>query len=162
MAGALFRALDNNAAYSQIRSLVHNFPSELLKSDQNGRTVLHKAVMNNNLPEINLFLAWGADPNAKDSLGYTPLHYAVSFGYFNIIKTLLYENAWVDTKANNGKTPLHLLSLIGKDFKLTRNIAELLLRYGADPDAKDSLKKTPVVYATMRRNFDLVNCLCGL
>ncbi|HEY4158870.1 MAG TPA: ankyrin repeat domain-containing protein, partial [Polyangiaceae bacterium] len=46
-----------------------------------GRTLLHHAAWGNGLELCELLLASGADPNAKDAGGATPLSVALEFGY---------------------------------------------------------------------------------
>ena len=53
---------------------------------------------------IQLLIECGADPNALDNDGCTPLHYAVQFP--EIIKLLIDNNAHIDIKNKEGETPL--------------------------------------------------------
>ena len=49
----------------------------------------------------------GADPNAKDNDGETPLHQAVEFENAEAAKLLIEAGADPNAKNNNGETPLH-------------------------------------------------------
>jgi len=46
------------------------------QSDQ--ASPLHFAVLSNQLESVRILLQFGGNPNQKDSLGNTPLHYAVA------------------------------------------------------------------------------------
>jgi cytohesin len=59
---------------------------------------------------VKLLAAQGADLNAADRYGYTPLHYAaqVDFGDAETVKALLAAGADPNLKEKEGKTALHL------------------------------------------------------
>ena len=69
---------------------------------------LHKAARKGNLGAVNRLIARGANPNARDESGGTPLHLAAWRGYVGIVQALLVggadPNAW--SRENRGKTPL--------------------------------------------------------
>jgi ankyrin repeat protein len=44
--------------------------------------------------------------NAKDTYGWTPLHWAAYKGYLEVAKVLLAHSADVNAKDKDGKTPL--------------------------------------------------------
>ncbi|CAH8494630.1 unnamed protein product [Dicrocoelium dendriticum] len=48
------------------------------------------------------------DPNCKDEVGRSPMHYAALNGQFEIIRLLLCNRAIVDITDANNVTPLHL------------------------------------------------------
>ncbi|KAL7949484.1 ankyrin repeat-containing domain protein [Trichoderma barbatum] len=90
---------------------------------------------------IKLLLEYNADPNIKDHSGRTPLHYAVE-GQQSSVKLLI--------EVGSGRTPLHHAAYNG----VGREVIELLLEHGADPNAKDGRRQTPLHYAVMRGNME--------
>ncbi|EDO45485.1 predicted protein, partial [Nematostella vectensis] len=68
--------------------------------------------------------------------GFTPLHIAVVYGHWEIVKLLLDEGADVEAQTKNGYQPLHLAAQYGHKI-----IIEILLQRGAPPDALTSVSK---------------------
>ena len=56
---------------------------------------------------VSLLLEKGADVNAKNNDGWTPLHWASENGHEAIVSLLLEKGADVNAKDNDGETPLH-------------------------------------------------------
>ena len=50
----------------------------------------------------------GADTEAKDQNGWTPLFWAARLGYTEVVKLLVSKGASKDLKDNNGDTPLSI------------------------------------------------------
>jgi ankyrin repeat protein len=100
-------------------------------------TALHRAVRGNrSLPvqqEILLqLLAHGADVNARDHVGVTPLHFAALYlPNLNAVRLLIAYGAEVSLRNVRGETALRMvMSNFVEDG--TRDIALLLLQHGAD------------------------------
>jgi ankyrin repeat protein len=97
-------------------------------SDQaGGQTPLHMSVAVGNIPLTKLFLAKGADINARDKTGATPLHEAARRGHKEIVELLIEKDAEINAKDDNGMTPLvHALS----DDPKIQAVAEILRKHG--------------------------------
>ena len=68
--------------------------------------MLHQAVRDHDLKQIEHLLAQGEGINDKDWLGYTPLHWAVYFGYPDLIELLISKGADPDIQSNTGRYAL--------------------------------------------------------
>ena len=89
-------------------------------------------------------MAAGADVNAKDENGWTPLHHAATWDSKEIVELLIAKGADVNAKNDDESTPLH--------YAETKEVAELLIAKGADVNAKDEDGETPLYYAIARQN----------
>ena len=95
---------------------------------------IHKAVEAGNIEAVKQHLAAGADVNAKDSVGWTPLHLASIYDHRETAELIIANGADVNAKNDGGFTPLHAAALNGH-----KEIAELLIEKGADLNAKDGI-----------------------
>ncbi|CAL4182709.1 unnamed protein product [Meganyctiphanes norvegica] len=123
------------------------------------QTALHIASDENNLAVVNALLAGGADIDALDNYGWTPIMYATSYGHLNIVQTLIAANANLTISLNNkgrweGYTVLHIAAKNNKT-----EIAELLLEAGADKKQQDINGKTPGYVARENKHIDLANMI---
>ena len=114
--------------------------------DNEGSTPLHVAVKTTrtDAETIGLLIGNGADVNAKDMIGNTPLNFAASEGYQEIVKLLISKGANVNTIANNGKTPLHNAAVEGQNeiIEFNRNRERFqFLKWGSK--AFDNFNKVP-------------------
>ena len=114
-----------------------------------GRTMFEAARDSKTTPNqfsrhIDAIRKAGADVNAKNIDGKTPLHQAA---YFNknpeVITTLIKAGADVNAKNKNGSTPLQDAVWFNKNPEVTT----LLIKAGADVNAKDNKGYTPLHFA---------------
>jgi pectate lyase len=116
---------------------------------------IHIAAAIGDLAKVKAFLEEGANVNATDVLGDTPLHYAAGNGDKAIVELLLARGANITAKGRYGATPLHRAS--GEDNK---DIAALLIAKGADVNAKDTeWGETPLHWAVYEGYEDIVQLL---
>jgi ankyrin repeat protein len=94
---------------------------------------------------VKVLIENGADVNAQDDDGDTPLSNALYQRHMEIIKELIKNGADVNIKVDNGRTPLHIAS----DWLGLQNpeIIEILISKGADINARDNDGKTPLSLA---------------
>jgi ankyrin repeat protein len=109
-----------------------------LRDDGCRETALHYA----STPEVaELLVEAGANVNATDEFGQTPLAGAVSAGHAAVVKLLLAHGANPNKRPSRDEDPLlHLPCLEGKT-----NVVQALLEGGADPDAKSADGVTPLL-----------------
>ena len=84
------------------------------------------------LTEVVDCLEAGADINARNSGGYTPLHIAARYTKDpTLIWVLIDAGADVNAKSETGATPLHAAIL----FNCAPDVVAVLIAAGADPNA---------------------------
>ncbi len=99
---------------------------------------------------VKSLLDKGADINALDEEGATPLIEAAGFGRLAIVKMLLQRGANLETRSNSGGTALHAAAC---DCALatmpdTYDVVKLLLEKGANINARDNEGYTPLMIAS--------------
>ena len=109
-------------------------------SKRQGETPIHFAAFHNAVGVAKVLLANGADVNAIDFSGYTPLHIAaIQNSRIDVAAVLLANGANVNAKNRYGGTPLHHTAFLN-----AYNVAELLLANGANVNAVNSSGETPL------------------
>ena len=104
--------------------------------DAKGASPLHLALLDDGYTtskyKIDDLVSFGADINARDLQGRTPLHYAAERGNKNDgLKTLLALKPDINARDNDGVTPLHLAAARGD-----ADIVKHLLAHGANASYK--------------------------
>ena len=126
--------------------------------DHRNETALHYAASSGEPMVVRLLLDHGLDANARNkesrcgwvgwdpsrfggnicTRGWTPLHYAASYGPVEIVQMLLDHGADVNTPDECHWTALHLAAIEGE-----LQVVDTLLRRGANPHARNMKGHTP-------------------
>jgi ankyrin repeat protein len=99
-----------------------------------GETALHIVTARRDLTWMGFLLQRGANPNARDKNGVTPLMLATNLRFVEGAETLLGRKAQIDATNNSGETAL-IRAVQLRDLAMVR----LLLKNGANPDKQDTI-----------------------
>lgn len=116
-----------HAALKRDESLVN------VKSDKYNNTPLMCAAREGQKNIVKLLIDNGADPNIKDCIGATALHFALDSGDFAIVALLVNAGVDVNTRDITGGSPLSIAAARGY-----YEIVQLLLSNGADVNARST------------------------
>ncbi len=94
---------------------------------------------------IDILIDNGMNPEIKDFEGKTPMHYAVNYHKYNVIRLLLKRNAEIDSRDSSDSTPL--MNLIAQSRYKWDPMIDSLLVYGADINAQRKDGATPLTVA---------------
>ena len=133
------------------------FPHKIHGIDVRGRTALHLAV-ESGVPEVvDLLLGKSAaDPFAISFTGNTPLHFAASLGYTDIMASLIESMDDVNEKNNKGNTALHLAASANHTITVTTLIHS---NHSCDIDARNLREETALHCAVDKGNIAVVELL---
>lgn len=109
-----------------------------------GETALHAVVQRRDTAWLRWLLGRGANANAADKRGVTPLQLASNLGWTEGVVILVGKGATVDLGNTAGETPL-ISAIHRRDVALVRE----LLKAGANPDRSDNSGRTARDYAML-------------
>lgn len=134
--------------------------TDVAKRDSDGQTALHKYTGYDwgSLDDVKTLIARGADVNATDNDGFTPLHLAAMNGYADKARYLLEHGASLQALTKQKTTPLHLAA------ERRRFDAGLLDLLSGPPNARnvnprDAEGRTPLYRAVDADNAESVKWL---
>lgn len=137
---------------------------------RDGKTVLHNYALSNNAPGMTTLLQHGADPEVQENNWHaTPLGMALHHHHWPVVEVLLpisnnlldvcrvahaqraalllsRDSTLAQQRTPNGNTALHLVSQAKQDdpdYDASVATIQVLLKYGADPEARNNEGKTP-------------------
>lgn len=109
-----------------------------------GESGLHIVTARRDLTWMQFLVARGANVNARDARGTTPLVLACNLGFIEGVEFLITSGAKVDEPNNTGETPL-ITAVHRRDLAMVR----ALLKAGANPDRPDNSGRSARDYATL-------------
>ena len=104
--------------------------------DNDGRTVMHKAVIANDLLVVEKLLTKKADLSIKDIHGRTALHHTQWHGNYKIARWLIAAGADMNLPDNSGFTLLNYAAIFGHTRLVIALIASGVLMYNRNPKNK--------------------------
>jgi ankyrin repeat protein len=109
-----------------------------------GETALHIVTARRDLTWLTYLAGRGANVNARDGQGRTPLQVATNLGWRDGVDLLLSRKANTEVANDAGETPL-ISAVHRRDVEMTK----LLLQAGSDPDRSDNSGRSARDYATL-------------
>jgi quinoprotein dehydrogenase-associated probable ABC transporter substrate-binding protein len=154
---------------SDMLALLADHHGDVNGRDSDDRTPLIHAVFRNHVPSVRVLLSYGAELEAADPNGYTPLSIALEEGNFFAASALLEAGASVTTTV--GPERLAPLMLIASQPQVERRAASLaqgpgsvelakeLIARGADINTVSGTGVTALMIAAARNNSPMIALL---
>jgi len=114
------------------------------KDVSTGDTALHIVVARRDDTWIRFLAAKGANVNARNNKGETPLQLASNLGFVEGVETLIKLGAKVDEPNSTGETPL-----ISATHRKDAGLARVLLKAGANARRNDNSGRSAYDYAML-------------
>nr|XP_047126785.1 serine/threonine-protein phosphatase 6 regulatory ankyrin repeat subunit A-like [Hydra vulgaris] len=153
--------IENQAIYTDlIRLLLDNYAEVSIPTFETKETPVHYCCRNGNTDILRMIFESMSEKEAskaanfKNSDGWTPLLVACYYGYHNILRILLDNDARVDLFDENGKAALHVACENGHIL-----CVNLIMEKRAYVNAKTKLGMTPVSLAASNNHCQLIEIL---
>ncbi|XP_070185256.1 ankyrin repeat and KH domain-containing protein 1-like isoform X2 [Littorina saxatilis] len=129
---------------------------DLEARDRQKHTPLLRACRSNKerIDKVKLLLDRGANVNAENEQGVTPLHVSCLLGDMELLDVLVQHGGAVDTRDEKGDTPLHKACFEGHVLLVSR-----LLEEGADVNEVNRDGDTPLHHACSNLYVDVIKTL---
>uniref|UniRef100_A0A0B6ZPE7 Uncharacterized protein n=1 Tax=Arion vulgaris TaxID=1028688 RepID=A0A0B6ZPE7_9EUPU len=126
-ADSVLTAVVQDADTTELVRILNNYGDEIRVNQVNhvGLTALHHGVLSNNLDAVKLLLCNGANINAQDIHGFSPLHTAAACGFTQIASLLVLYGADVFSLTMQKEMPID----VAKDIGVIRLLSEEMRRH---------------------------------
>jgi ankyrin repeat protein len=130
---------------------------ELDRRSEAGLTPLHLAATKGDVMAARALIRAGAEVDVRTSGGAwnTPLWYACRYGHAEGVKALVTGGADIAAKDSAGKQVVHIAAISGQ----AKKVLQVLLKYGADVNARGEYSYSPLTYAVVYGPADAVEYL---
>lgn len=155
----LYEAIENN--YDSILEILLKYNENSIGmiivdiKDINNNIPLHYAIINRNIPAIELLIKHNSNVTSTDKKGFNSLHLSIKSRSIKIVKLILSVTTNINAKTYDGETALH----IAVNLQLS-DICLLLLKEGANPNIQDTDNEfTSLHYAVGWDKSDIIEYL---
>lgn len=145
----VYEVLKDAGAYLSFRNRKGQLPGEVLKAKLDAE--LYQAASANKVQECREAIRKGANVNAPQYTGKTPLHAAARNGCLSSVEYLLDAGADVNARDESGQTPLYLA--VQNYYSA---VCKTLLRSGANPNIANSVNGRTPLHAAATMTSDIL------
>jgi uncharacterized protein len=140
----------------RIKQLLRNDPSRASAYAPDGFPAVGLAAFFGHLDAVKALIAAGADIHAaaKNGLKVQAIHAAVASKNLDIVRTVLEAGADPNAAQQQGFRPMHESGSSG-----SRELAELLMKYGGDPTLKNDEGKSTITLAREKGHAEFADWL---
>ncbi len=142
---------------TKIIKMLRKYGIDIKKVIEEESHPLIEAIKSDNISFFNELIANGVGVNFIDSLGYTPLYYAVAYSKPEICKLLLKLEDTNNSTIVHSTSPI-ILAIYQDDLPL----CEVLIRYGTNIKEEFGTFKTPFVQALTLNRIDICKLFLDL
>ena len=132
----------------EVAELLHRNGAHVDVRDHSGDTPLREACKGGVLDTVQWLLNHGADVNTQGNGRRAPLHSVAGLGHSQVFRMLIEHNADIHIRNDYGDSPLHIAASPYSGVRVNVDIMQVLLDRGANPNARDNDKSTPLHHSS--------------